>query len=226
MRPQIFSLIYEDNHLLVANKPAGLLTQPSGTEQDSLEAQAKDWVKKKYNKPGEVFLVAVHRLDKPVSGVVLFARTSKALSRLNEAMRNKNVRKIYYALVEGMLPQTEGLLEHYMIDDEYRAQVLTKATPEAKLAQLRYRLLRREPGMSLVEVDLKTGRYHQIRAQLAEVGCPIVGDEKYGSQKKLLLPGVIALHHFCLEVGHPVGNQPMHFEASLPDFWPIDDVSI
>lgn len=210
-------VLYDDNQVLVVNKPAGLLTQPSGTEQDSLETQAKAWIKAKYNKPGAVFLHVLHRLDKPVSGVVLFARTSKALSRLNVFLREKKFAKTYLAVVEGQLPQQQGTLEHYLYHDEYQARVVQPTTPEAKLAHLHYRVVQKKGALTVVEIDLETGRYHQIRAQLSATGCPVVGDKKYGSRFPLE-SGVIALHHQRLEFTHPVSGQVIVCEAPLPPY--------
>lgn len=213
-------ILYEDNHLLVVCKPAGLLTQPSGTEQMSLEVYAKDWIKHKYQKPGKAFLEALHRLDKPVSGIVLFARTSKALSRLNIFLREKQSHKLYLAVVEGNLPFEEGSLEHYLLHDEYHARIVNKEFPDAKLARLKYRKISSSGPLSLLEIDLETGRYHQIRAQLSFMGCPIVGDVKYGSSVKLQ-EGIIALHHHRLIIPHPISHVLMTFEAPLPAYWPI-----
>ena len=138
--------LYEDNHLLVLNKPAGLLTQPSGTEQNSLEQQAKAWLKAIYHKPGNVFLEAVHRLDKPVSGIVVFGKTSKALSRLNASIRAKQARKIYWAWVEGSVSSDSGELEHFLLHDEFQAKVVEVHHPQGKLARLTYKVLQRRPG--------------------------------------------------------------------------------
>lgn len=205
-------ILYEDNHLLILNKPAGLLTQPSGTEQDSLEKQAKEWIKSKYNKPGNVFLEAAHRLDKPVSGIVVFCKTSKALSRIHEAIRNKKTRKTYYALVEGSPPEKEGTLENYMVHDDFSAQIVAPNHPKGKLARLHYKTIKTKDQISCLEIHLETGRYHQIRLQLSEIGCPILGDKKYGST----IPfsgNEIALHHFRLEMPHPVKNDSLLIEA-------------
>lgn len=213
-------IVYEDNHQLVINKPAGLLTQPSGTEQESLEAQAKFWIKEHYQKPGNVFLEAVHRIDKPVSGLVLFARTSKALSRLQGAMREKKSHKLYYALVEGKVIAETGTLEHYLTHDDFQALVVKAGNPEAKLARLHYRVVKWEGSLTLLEIVLETGRYHQIRAQLATTGHPILGDKKYGS-RQFFREGEIALHHSLLRVPHPITGEPQTFEAAYPSVWPI-----
>lgn len=199
-------VLFEDNHLLVVNKPAGLLTQPSGTNRDSLEDRAKAWIKDRYNKPGNVFLHAVHRLDLPVSGIVVFARTSKALSRLNEAMRQRETKKIYCALVEGTFPAAEGILEHTIIHDDFHAQI----HPQGKLARLKYRAM-----STHVEIELETGRYHQIRLQLSAVGCPIVGDCRYGSTAPFQ-EGAIALHHHRMAFAHPVTGASLTLEAPIP----------
>ena len=198
----MIEVLHEDNHLLAVNKPAGLLTQPSGTDLDNLEDQSKRWIKSEYNKPRNVYLHAVHRLDRPVSGVVLFARTSKALSRLQEAMRNKQCQKTYFATVTGN-PKNEEHLEHYLVHKSHHSKVVQNQVEGAKLAILDYLLIEQKNGQSLLEIDLKTGRYHQIRAQLAAIGCPIIGDHKYGSPEKFK-SGTIALHHQKLVIQHPV----------------------
>jgi 23S rRNA pseudouridine1911/1915/1917 synthase len=201
-------VLYEDNHILAINKPAGVLTQPSGTDQENMQDACKDWLKKKYGKPGNVFLEAVHRLDKQVRGVVLFAKTSKALARLNASMRAKTTRKFYLALVEGRLKEPSGCLEHYLVHDDYHATIADISHPAAKKSALHYRVIEERAEDTLVEIELKTGRYHQIRAQLAAIGCPIVGDIKYGSSK-ILPEGRIALHHFRFEIPHPITNEPL-----------------
>lgn len=212
-------VIFEDNHLFVVNKPAGLLTQPSGTTAKNLEEQAKKWLKDKYQKPGNVFLEAVHRLDKPVSGVVVFAKTSKALSRINAFMRDKVLKKIYYALVEGCPAKSEGILEHYLTHDDFQAKVVSENVPGAKLARLSYRILRKDLFQSLLEIELDTGRYHQIRAQLSAIGHPVVGDFKYGSKSRISgVDEVIALHHKYLEMPHPITQEMMMFKAKNPDY--------
>lgn len=212
MQPKI---LYEDNHLLAADKPAGWLTQPSGTDQDSLEDYCKRWLKEKYHKPGNVFLMAVHRLDKPVSGIVLFAKTSKALSRLNASMRAKQTIKVYYALVEGRPKIPEDTLEHYLLHGEYQALIAQSNDPGAKLSRLHYRVVKTFENRSLLEVTLDTGRYHQIRSQLSAIGHPIIGDDKYGGNQDYL-PGCIALHHGHLEIPHPVQDCTVCFDSLTP----------
>lgn len=215
-------ILYADNHLLAVNKPAGLLTQPSGTDRVSLEELAKAWVKEQYQKPGAVFLEAVHRIDREVSGVVLFARTSKALSRMNEQVRAHKVRKIYHALLERKPPKEADELVHYLKHGNHRAVLSHAADSDAKEARLRYRVIGnvKTQGLTpnLVEIELLTGRYHQIRIQCSAVGCPIAGDAKYGS-KTSFAGGGIALHHRCLEVNHPVSRERLRLEARYPAGW-------
>ena len=211
-------IIFENNHLLVLNKPANLLTQPSGTEQDSLEQRAKNWIKQRDHKPGQVFLEAVHRLDKPVSGVTIFGKTSKALARLNESIRNKQTVKIYWAWVEGHPTQKEAILEHALLHDEFQARVVSCSHKEAKLARLSYREIERYSHYSLLEITLETGRYHQIRAQLAAIDHPILNDVKYGGQLSLDISG-IALHHRKLEIPDPISKQMLCFEAPIPSYF-------
>jgi 23S rRNA pseudouridine1911/1915/1917 synthase len=208
-------VLFADNHLLAVNKPAGLLTQDSGTGLRNLEDWAREWVRVEKSKPGAVFLNAVHRIDRAVSGVVLFARTSKALSRLNEDIRKRDCRKIYHALVEGVPEQSAGKLVHWLSHEHHRAEVCGEGDKGARQAVLRYRTLKTLDGFSLLEIDLETGRYHQIRAQLSAIGCPILGDEKYGA-KQTSKSGEIALHHARLEVVHPTLKQPVIIEAPYP----------
>lgn len=215
------SIIHVDNHQLVANKPGGLVTQPSGTDQISLESIAKEWIKEQYNKPGNVFLEAIHRLDKPASGIVIFARTSKALSRLQESMRQKQTEKTYLAIIEGTMPAQKGLLKHFLMHGDHQAIVVSEGHPQGKQAILHYEVLKSHPDRSLLQIVLETGRYHQIRAQLATLGHPIVGDERYGSRVPFHA-GAIALHHCRLQIPHPITGEMQLFEAPLPSYWPKD----
>lgn len=195
-------ILYEDNHIVVVDKPRGLLTQASGTDRDNLEDLLKEEIRIRDNKPGNVFLHAVFRLDKPVSGIVLFAKTSKALSRLQQTQREKKAEKKYLALVEGRLAKDKGRLEHKLVHDSYRAKV----SPEGKLAKLRYQVVEADERQSLLQITLETGRYHQIRVQLATIGHPIVGDHKYGSSVDFE-DGMIALHHETLKIAHPITGE-------------------
>lgn len=209
-------VLFVDNHLLALQKPAGLLCQPNHTEDPSLEAQGKAWVKGHFKKPGNVFLHAVHRLDRPVSGVVLFARTDKALTRLNASMRSGHFRKIYVALIEGALPKDEGVLEHDLVKEEFYARHASLDEKEAKKCLLKYKAIRKSSHFSLVEIELMTGRYHQIRAQLSATGHPIVGDRKYGSK---VSSETLHLHHASLEFPHPVTREIVVVRAPCPAGW-------
>lgn len=211
-------IVYSDNHLLAVDKPAGMLSQDSGSGKDNLEDRARQWVRIEKNKTGNVFLHAVHRIDKAVSGVVLFARTDKALSRLNNAIRSRDCTKRYLAVVAGTMPADEGRLEHWLRHGNHRAEIAQADTPLAKKCLLSYRVLASSPPHSLLDVTLITGYYHQIRAQLAAIGCSIVGDSKYGSSHALPM-GSIALHHAALTVPHPTRKEPITMLAPLPSWW-------
>jgi 23S rRNA pseudouridine1911/1915/1917 synthase len=200
-------IIYCDNHLLALDKPCGMLTQPSGTDLMSLECWAKAYLKEKFQKKGNVFLEAVHRLDRGASGIVLFARTSKALSRCQEHLRKKEWEKTYLAFVEGPLEEDEGMFEDLLQHDDHRATI----GQEGKLSTLFFKVLKREKGGALVEIKLVTGRYHQIRVQFASRGHPIFGDEKYGSKKSFQ---GIALHHAELIAIHPVTYEKICFKSA------------
>lgn len=213
------TLVYSDNHLFAVNKPAGWLTQPSGTSQSNIEDWGKAWIKEAHSKPGSVFLNAVHRLDKPVSGIVMFARTSKALSRLNESLRAKEASKKYWACIESTLPEKEGTLENYLVHDDFIAKVVSKGHPDALKARLHYRVMKQVEGFSWVEIELETGRYHQIRAQLSSRRCPIVGDTKYGSGITFDSDRIL-LHHRQLSLPHPIGGAATVMAAPLPEEWP------
>ena len=210
-------VIYEDNHLLAVNKPAGILVQGDRTGDPSLLEFAKDYIKNRYQKPGKVFLGLVHRLDRPVSGVVVFARTSKALARMNALFQKRQVKKVYWALVEGSLPQENGELEHWMRKDhrKNRSYICAAHNKEGKRAVLKYNLRLVKGKRRLLEVFPETGRPHQIRLQLSTIGCPIVGDIKYG-YPRLLKDGSLALHAKSLEFEHPVKKETIRLVASLP----------
>lgn len=202
-----------DNHLLVLIKPSGLSTQPHQGELDNLIDRGKMWLKRTFSKNGNVFLEPIHRLDKPVKGFVLCARTSKALSRLQEQMRQREIWKTYYAWVEGVLPEGSAVLEHYLTHGNHRAHSVCKGHPEGKLARLSYTTLEKAEGKTFVEIALETGRYHQIRAQFSAIGAPIIGDKKYGSCLSWKGEG-IALCHGKLAFKHPVTKEPLEF--SIP----------
>jgi 23S rRNA pseudouridine1911/1915/1917 synthase len=205
------SVLYCDNHLAIAVKPCGMLTQPDGEGVPNLEASLKHWLKAQYQKKGNVFLHAVHRLDRCVSGLVLFARTSKALSRLNEQSRLQEIQRIYLAEVEGALAKKEGQLDHYLIHGDHRAIVAEKGDEGAKHARLTYKTIRTKTHSTLLEVELETGRYHQIRAQFSAIGHPIVGDRRYGSQTG---DGTaIHLHGQQISFLHPVTKEILSFDC-------------
>jgi 23S rRNA pseudouridine1911/1915/1917 synthase len=209
--PQV---LYEDNHCIAVVKPAGLLTAGDRTGDVSLADQVRDYLRVKYKKPGNVFVGIVHRLDRPVGGVVLFARTSKAASRLSEQFRSGRVEKVYEALVEGRVALREGLLEDRLVKDHKKNVVRcsSAANPRARESQLSYRRLRTAPSTTLLEIRPMTGRSHQIRVQLASAGHPIVGDQKYGSKRPF--EQGIALRAVRLTFEHPTTKVPIAVEAA------------
>ena len=213
------SILFEDNHCLVLNKPPGLAAAHALADEDSLDLWAKRYLKLKYAKQGNVFLGIVHRLDKPVSGVIVFARTSKAASRLSKQFREGTIDKRYWAVVVGQFSQSSGQLEHWLQQKESdaRVQVVAPHTHDAKVARLSYQVRDHSRGLTLLEVQLHTGRKHQIRAQLAAAGWPIVGDRKYGSTTSVG-PG-IALHARSLHFDHPTKSERIEVVAELPDSW-------
>ncbi|HRW99207.1 MAG TPA: RluA family pseudouridine synthase [Cyclobacteriaceae bacterium] len=217
MATSVINVLYEDNHLLIVNKPAGILVQGDSTGDQPLVEVGKAYIKEKYKKPGAVFLGVVHRLDRPVSGVVVFARTSKALARMNAQFRDKETQKTYWALVDNKPPKAQGKLIHWLVKDEKKNKTAAYDTEidEGKRSELDYKLVR-QAGKSLLEVQPITGRPHQIRVQLASMGCPIVGDLKYGYPTPNQ-DGSICLHARSLEFTHPVTKEKMLITAELPD---------
>ncbi len=215
-------VLFEDNHLLIINKPAGVLVQGDETGDTPLVEVCKDYIKKKYGKPGEVFLGVVHRLDRPVSGVVVFARTSKALGRMNELFRSRETKKIYWALTENVPKPSQGTLVHWLRKDERKNKTtaFSKETPDALRSELSYKLLESKGAHFLVEVEPVTGRPHQIRVQLSTLGCPIFGDLKYGSVTATG-DGSIGLHARSLEFIHPVKHEKLKVSAPVPstEWW-------
>lgn len=212
-------VLFEDNHLLVINKRAGMATMGVTEDEPSVAKLAKEYLKQKYNKPGNVYLGVVSRIDALVSGVLVFARTSKAAARLSQQFRERETSKIYWAVVE-QLPRGEAReLTHWMRKDErLQRMVVTAANADgAQQSQLIYRPLQKVTGGELLEVELLTGRKHQIRLQLATVGAPILGDRKYGSERSFA--NGIALHSRRLMIAHPVKKEPLEFIAPLPAAW-------
>lgn len=218
MRKDIPVILYEDNHIIIVNKRSSDLVQGDSTGDEPLDDIVRAYIKEKYNKPGDVFLGVVHRLDRPVSGCVVYARTSKALSRLSELFRTREVKKTYWAIVSDRPPAEEGTLSNYLKKNEQqnKSYVYEKEVKGSKLAELSYRVLARSEKYYLIEVDLQTGRHHQIRAQLAAAGCPIKGDLKYGS-KRSNEGGGISLHSRRVAFVHPVKNEEIKIEAPLPE---------
>jgi len=209
-------VLFEDNHLLVINKPVGLPTQGVIEGAASVVTAAKAYLKQKYQKPGNVYLGVVSRLDASVSGVLVLARTSKAAARLSEQFRERTVKKTYWAVVERPPDPPAGELTDWLKKDEklQRMAVVTRHAIGAQKAKLAYRTLNKQPQGCLIEVHLETGRKHQIRVQMAHLGCPILGDRKYGGKRRL--PTGIALHAHTLEIAHPVSKEILRFVAPPP----------
>lgn len=218
MDKDAIAVLFEDNHLLIVNKPAGVLVQPDKKGDKALEELLKEYIKHKYNKPGEVFLGVCHRIDRPVSGVVVFARTSKALTRMNELFKGRDVHKTYWAVVQNKPTNPEGTLVNWMKKDEQKniSRAYDKEVPGSSRCELHYRLAGVSDNYYLLEVNPVTGRHHQIRVQLSKMGCPIKGDIKYGA-KRTNADGSIHLHARKIEFIHPVKNEPLSITAPAPN---------
>ena len=212
------TVVYEDNHIIVVNKTASEIVQADKTGDTPLSETVKQYLKEKYQKPGNVFLGVTHRLDRPVSGLVIFAKTSKALTRLNEMFRAGEVKKTYWAVVKNAPKESEGDLVHFLVrtEKQNKSYAYDKEVPNSKKAVLDYRLIGRSENYYLLEVDLKTGRHHQIRCQLAKMGCPIKGDLKYGSPRSNP-DGSICLHARRVRFVHPVSKELIELKAPLPE---------
>ena len=213
------TVLYEDNHIIAVNKTCNEIVQGDKTGDIPLSEIVKAYIKEKYNKPGEVFLGVTHRLDRPTSGVVLFARTSKALTRLNTMFKcHEQIRKTYWAIVQGAPKIPEARLENYLVRNEAqnKSYIAKPGAKEAKLAVLSYKTLVRGDNYTLLEINLETGRHHQIRCQLAALGCPVKGDLKYGA-KRSNPDGGICLHARRIEFIHPVSKQEICITAPVPD---------
>jgi 23S rRNA pseudouridine1911/1915/1917 synthase len=211
-------ILFEDNHLIAVNKWAGDLVQGDSTGDISLDLHLKQYIKKKYNKPGEVFLGVVHRIDRPASGVVVFARTGKALARMNNLFRDREVQKTYWCIVKEMPLPEEATLIHHLVkkESQNKSYAYTKKQKGTKEAILDYRLISRSDNYFLLQVHLHTGRHHQIRCQLAKIGSQIKGDLKYGYPRSNK-DGSISLHARSLEFIHPVRKEPVTIKAPVPD---------
>ena len=214
---KIADILYEDNHLLVVNKTAGQLVQADTSGDLALEDEIKAFIKVRDNKPGNVFLGVVHRIDRPVSGVILFAKSKKALVRMNEMMKKRELEKHYWAITENRPAELEALLVHQLMRDGKTNKSFVVATPrgDSKEARLRYKVLNISDRYTLLDVELMTGRHHQIRCQLSKIGCPIRGDLKYGA-KRSMPDGSISLHSRSLTFTHPVRNESMTIVAPVP----------
>lgn len=212
------TVVYEDNHIVVVNKTSSEIVQGDKTGDTPLSEMVKQYLKEKYNKPGNVFIGVTHRLDRPVSGLVVFAKTSKALPRLNEMFRNGEVKKTYWAIVKECPKETEGELVHYLVRNEKqnKSYAYDKEVKNSKKAVLHYKLIGHSLNYYLLEVDLKTGRHHQIRCQLAKMGCPIKGDLKYGSPRSNP-DGSICLHARTVQFVHPVSKEMIRLTAPVPE---------
>ena len=211
-------VVYEDNHIIVVNKTSSEIVQGDKTGDTPLSEMVKQYLKEKYNKPGNVFIGVTHRLDRPVSGLVVFAKTSKALPRLNEMFRNGEVKKTYWAIVKECPKETEGELVHYLVRNEKqnKSYACDKEVKNSKKAVLHYKLIGHSQNYYLLAVDLKTGRHHQIRCQLAKMGCPIKGDLKYGFPRSNP-DGSICLHARTVQFVHPVSKEMIQLTAPVPE---------
>ncbi|MBL7869224.1 MAG: RluA family pseudouridine synthase [Flavobacterium lindanitolerans] len=211
-------VLHEDNHIIVINKRVGDIVQGDKTGDKPLSDVVKEYIKKKYNKPGEVFLGVVHRLDRPTTGIVVFARTSKALSRLNDLFKNREAQKTYWAVVKNKPAEASAKLVHYLKRNEKNntSKAHSKEVPDSKIASLDYTIIRELNNYYALEINLHTGRHHQIRAQLAAIGSPIKGDLKYGADRSNL-DGGIHLHARKLTLTHPVTKEVLEITAPVPN---------
>ncbi|EFI47602.1 RluA family pseudouridine synthase [Segatella oris] len=211
-------IVYEDNHLIIVYKHSGEIVQGDKTGDVPLSEDVKCYLKEKYQKPGNVFLGVVHRLDRPVTGLVVFAKTSKALTRLNKMFRDGEVHKTYWAITKNLPPQPEGTLSHWLVRNEKqnKSYAYDHEVPHSKKAILKYRLIGQSDHYCLLEVNLMTGRHHQIRCQLAHMGCPIKGDLKYGAQRSNPDGSICLLAHH-VEFVHPVSKQLISLDSPLPE---------
>ena len=212
------TILYEDNHLIVVNKTCSEIVQGDKTGDKPLSEIIKQVLKEKYNKPGNVFTGVIHRVDRPVSGIVVFAKTSKALERMNELFRLGEIKKNYWAIVKKLPPQTEGELVNYLVRNQKqnKSYAYDSERPDSQKAILSYKLIAKSDNYFLLEIDLKTGRHHQIRCQLAKIGCPIKGDLKYGFDRSNK-DGGICLHARTISFIHPVSKESIAITAPVPE---------
>ena len=211
-------VLYEDNHLIIVNKRSGDITQADATKDRTLGDYVKDYIKNKYNKPGNVYAGLIHRIDRPVSGVLIFAKTSKAGERMSQIIRDRQFKKTYWAIVKNKPLQETAMLKHYLLKNEKMNKSFAYAEKkgDSKEAILQYNLIAASERYFLLEVDPQTGRHHQIRAQLAAIGCPIKGDLKYGFDRSNK-DGSVSLHARKLEFIHPIKNEPVIITADPPE---------
>lgn len=211
------TVLYEDNHIIIVNKTVSEIVQGDKTGDKPLSEIVKEYLKEKYNKPGNVFCGVTHRLDRPTSGIVVFAKTSKALPRLNDMFKNKEISKTYWAIVKNTPKQPIGTLKHYLVRNEKqnKSYAYDVEKPNSKLAILHYKLIAHSDKYNLLEIDLETGRHHQIRCQLAKIGCPIKGDLKYGAERSNP-DGGISLHARKISFIHPVSKEKIEVVAPTP----------
>jgi 23S rRNA pseudouridine1911/1915/1917 synthase len=211
-------IIYEDNHLIAVNKNCHEIVQGDKTGDKALSETLREYLKEKYNKEGNVFLGVAHRIDRPVSGIVIFAKTGKALERLNNMFRNGEIKKIYWTIVEKRPAENEGELIHWLVKNEKqnKSYAYDKEKPNSKKAILHYKLTGHSEKYFLLEIDLRTGRHHQIRCQLAKIGCPVKGDLKYGA-KRSNNDGGISLHAGSVSFIHPVSKKAVNIVAPVPE---------
>lgn len=211
-------ILHEDNHIIVVNKRVGDIVQGDKTGDKPLSEVVKEYIAEKYQKPGAVFLGVVHRLDRPTTGIVVFARTSKALERLNMMFKNRETKKMYWAIVPKMPGNSGGELHHFLVRNEKNntSKAHAKEVPNSKAAHLSYRIVKQLDNYSVLEIDLHTGRHHQIRAQLSAIGFPIKGDLKYGAPRSNP-DGGICLHARNLKLLHPVSKELLDITAPVPD---------
>lgn len=212
------TVLYEDNHIIIVNKAPGEIVQGDKTGDKPLSEIVQGYLKVKHNKPGNVFCGVTHRLDRPTSGVVVFSKTGKALSRMNELFREGKVDKTYWAIVKKRPPKEEDRLTHYLIKNEKtnKSTAYDTEKPRTKKAVLHYRLLAASQNYNLLEIDLETGRHHQIRVQLAKIGCPVKGDLKYGANRSNP-DGSISLHARSISFIHPVSKEQISVTAPVPE---------
>lgn len=223
------TVLYEDNHIIIVNKTCSEIVQGDKTGDKPLSEIVKEYLKEKYNKPGNVFCGVTHRLDRPTSGIVVFAKTSKALPRLNNMFKNKEINKIYWAIVKDVPKEAEATLKHYLVRNEKqnKSYAYDQEKPNSKLAILHYKLIARSDKYNLLEINLETGRHHQIRCQLSKIGCPIRGDLKYGAQRSNP-DGGISLHARKISFIHPVSKLLIEVTAPVPDdnLWKTLEASV